>query len=209
VLEPPKTALFGDLFESRQKLDLKEIGKRLDNRAYFAAGDKRAAPVGILPLYAQTLQNNFTKGLHAISFTWRDNTLSMVVDETDERHVLPIGFDEPVRTDFTTHGEVYAVGVNGRFSTDEAGQPVLTIRISLLEAANARLIKIRFFDGRIETQWLEYPGKAYLNDALSEVKGQSALLSSVFERSDEELMRFRITRILEPQVTLLERGQTI
>ncbi len=209
VLEPPKTALFGDLFESRQKLELKEICKRLDNRAYFAAGDKRAAPVGILPLYAQTLQNNFTKGLHAISFTWRDNTLSMIVDETDERHVLPIGFDEPARTDFTTHGEVYAVGVNGRFATDETGRPVLTIRISLLEAANARLIKIRFFDGKIETQWFEYPGKAYLSDALSEVKGQSALISSVFERADEELLRFRMTRILEPQVTLLERGASI
>ncbi|MPM39241.1 hypothetical protein SDC9_85874 [bioreactor metagenome] len=86
---------------------------------------------------------------------------------------------------------------------------MLTIRISLLEAANARLIKIRFFDGKIETQWFEYPGKAYLNDALSEVKGQSALISSVFERADEELLRFRMTRILEPQVTLLERGASI
>ena len=209
VLDAPKTALFGDLFESRQKIDIKEIGKRLDNRAYFAAGDKRAAAVGVLPLYAQTLQNNFSKGLQAISFTWRDGVLSMIVDETDERHVFPIGFDEPARADFTSHGENYAVGVSGRFAADELGLPVLTVRISLLEAANARLVKIRFFDGRIETQWLESPGKAYLNDAFSEVKGQSALLSSVLERADEELLRFRMTRILEPQVTLLERGQTL
>ena len=105
--------------------------------------------------------------------------------------------------------ESYAVGVSGRFAADELGRPVLTVRISLLEAANARLVKIRFFDGRIETQWSELPGKTYLNDALSEVKGQSALLSSVLERSDEELLRFRITRILEPRITLLERGQTL
>ena len=209
VLEPPKTALFGDLFETRQKLELKEICKRLDSRAYFAAGDKRAASVGVLPLYAQTLQNNFAKGLHAISFTWRDGVLSMIVDETDERHVFPVGFDEPARADFTSHGEVYAVAVSGRFAADEAGQPVLSVRVSLLEAANARMIKIRFFDGRIETQWSEFPGKAYLSDALSEVKGQSALLSSMLERSDEELLRFRMTRILEPQVTLLERGQKL
>ena len=78
-----------------------------------------------------------------------------------------------------------------------------------MEAANARLVKIRFFDGRIETQWSEFPGKAYLNDAFTEVKGQSALLSNVLERADEELLRFRITRILEPQLTLLERGQTL
>lgn len=209
VLDAPKTALFGDLFDDRQKLDRKEIAKRLDNRAYFAAGDRRAAAVGVLPLYAQTLQNNFSKGLHAISFTWRDGVLSMIVDEADERHVFSIGFDEPIRSEFTTHGEPYVVGVSGRFAADEMGLPVLTVRISLLEAANARLVKIRFFDGRIETQWSELPGKTYLNDALAEVKGQSALLSGVLERSDEELLRFRIARILEPQVTLLERGQTV
>ncbi|MCE5188804.1 MAG: beta-lactamase family protein [Eubacteriales bacterium] len=209
VLEAPKTALFGDLFDSRQKLSLSDIGKRLDNRAYFASGDKRAASIGVLPLYAQTLQNNFTKGLHAISFTWREGALSVILDETDERHVLPIGFDEPARAEFLTHGESYIVAVNGRFAADETGLPVLTIRISFLEAANARLVKIRFFDGRIETQWSEFPGKAYLNDTLTEVKGQSALLSNVLERADEELLRFRITRILEPQLTLLERGQTL
>lgn len=209
TLDTPKTALFGDLFETRQKLSLPDICKRLDNRAYFAAGDKRAAPVGLLPLYAQTLQNNFSKGLHAVSFVWRDCALSIIIDETDERHVIPVGFDVPARADFSTHGEIYAVAVSGRFSADEMGLPVLTVRVSFLETANARLIKIRFFDGRIETQWSEYPGKAYLTDALSEVKGQSALLSSVLERSDEELLRFRITRIIEPQVTLLERGQTL
>ena len=209
VLDTPKTALFGDLFDTRQKLDVKEICKRLDNRAYFAAGDKRAAAVGVLPLYAQTLQNNFSRGLHAISFAWRDGALVMLIDEADERHALPVGFDEPARAELATHGEIYTVAVSGRFSADEMGLPVLSVRISLLEAANARLIKIRFFDGKIETQWLEFPGKAYLNDALTEVKGQSALLSGMLERSDEELLRFRITRILEPQVTLLERGQTL
>lgn len=209
VLEPTKTALFGDLFETRQKLSLPDICKRLDNRAYFAAGDKRAAPVGVLPLYAQTLQNNFSKGLHAISFTWRDGVFSVIIDETDERHVLPIGLEAPARADLSTHGELYAVAVNGRFSTDEAGLPVLTVRVSFLETANARLIRIRFFDSRIETRWSEYPGKEYLTDALAEIKGQSALLSGVLERSDEELLRFRILRILEPRVTLLERGQTL
>ena len=205
----PKTALFGDLLDTRQKLNLTDICKRLDGRAYFAAGDKRASPVGIFPLYAQTLQNNFTKGLHAISFTWRDGVLSIVVDETDERHVLPIGFDTPACTDFSTHGEVYAVGVSGCFAADETGIPVLMLRISFLETANARRLRIKFYDGKIETQWSESPGKAYLTDALAEVKGQSSLISSVLERSDEELLQFRITRILEPRVVLSERGNKL
>ncbi|MEN6417771.1 MAG: serine hydrolase [Clostridiaceae bacterium] len=205
-LYTPPTALFGDLFSQRGKLDLAEICKRLDGRAYFAAGDKRASPVGVYPLFAQTLQNNFTKGLHALSFVCRGGTLQFVVDETDERHALEIGFDAPAYGEFATHGEVHRVGVSGRFGADESGRPVLLIRVSFLEAANARLIKIRFFDGRIVTEWSESPGKGYLTDALASVKGQSSLLSGILERSDEELLLFRITRILEPQVVLNERG---
>ncbi|HWQ06835.1 MAG TPA: serine hydrolase [Feifaniaceae bacterium] len=202
----PATALFGDLFSQRGKLDLSGICKCLDGRAYFAAGDKRASPVGVFPLYAQTLQNNFTKGLHALSFVYRGGSLQIVVDETDERHVLDIGFDAPAYGEFATHGEIHRIGVSGRFSADESGRPVLSIRVSFLEAANARLIKIRFYDGKIVTEWAESPGKGYLTDALESVKGQSSLLSGILERSDEELLLFRISRILEPQVVLNERG---
>ena len=202
----PATALFGDLFSQRGKLDLAGICMRLDGRAYFAAGDKRASPVGVFPLYAQTLQNNFTKGLHALSFVYRGGSLQIVVDETDERHVLDIGFDAPAYGEFATHGEIHRIGVSGRFSADESGRPVLSIRVSFLEAANARLIKIRFYDGKIVTEWAESPGKGYLTDALESVKGQSSLLSGILERSDEELLLFRISRILEPQVVLNERG---
>ena len=205
-LYTPPTELFGDLFSQRGRLDLAEICKCLDGRAYFAAGDKRASPVGVYPLFAQTLQNNFTKGLHALSFFCRGGTLQIVVDETDERHALEIGFDAPAYGEFATHGEIHRVGVSGRFGADESGRPVLLIRVSFLEAANARLIKIRFFDGKIVTEWSESPGKGYLTDALASVKGQSSLLSGILERSDEELLLFRVTRILEPQVVLNERG---
>lgn len=207
-LYTPDTALFGSLFGARPSLDTAEIMKRLDGRAYFAAGDKRASAVGLLPLYAQTLQNNFAKGLHAISFSLRGGEFYLTIDEADERHVLPVGFTRPARADVTVHSEPYAVAVSGRFAADEAGRPVLMLRISFLEAANARLVKISFFDGRIETLWSERPGKAYLTDALAEVKGQSALVGGLLERTDEELLRFRITRSLEPNVTLLERGIT-
>lgn len=202
----PKTKLFGDLFAERGKLDVAEICRRLDGRAYFAADDKRAASVGVFPLYAQTLQNNFAKGLHAISFFFRDGSFQVVVDETDERHALDVGFGEPVYGDFSTHGETHRVGVSGRFAPDEDGKPVLTLRVSFLEAANARLIKIRFFDGRIESEWSESPGKGYLTDALASVRSQNALIGGVLGRSDEEMLIFRIARILEPKVVLAERG---
>lgn len=208
-LYTPKTALFGDLFDTRQKPNVQEACKRLENRAFFAAGDKRAASVGLFPLYAQTLQNNFAMGLHAVSFLRQDGSFCIAIDETDERHVLPVGFDGPARADVSIHGEPHAVAVSGKFALDEDGLPVLSVRVSFLEAANARLIKIRFLDGKIETHWSESPGKGYLTDALDEVKGQSALLGGILERSDEELLRFRISRILEPQVTLTERGSTL
>jgi CubicO group peptidase (beta-lactamase class C family) len=202
----PQSKLFGDLFQEHGKLDCKEICKRLDGRAYFAADDKRAAAVGVYPLYAQTLQNNFAKGLHAVSFAYRNGVFQIVIDEADERHVLDVGLEKPAYCDFSTHGEPHRVGVSGRFTTDENGTPVLVLRISFLEAANARLLHICFSDGRILTKWSESPGKEYLTEALDSIKGQSSIVSGILERTDEEVLLFRIARILEPQVVLIERN---
>ena len=202
----PQPKLFGDLFQARGKLDCAEICKRLDGRAYFAAEDKRAAAVGVYPLYAQTLQNNFTRGLHAISFVYRNGAFQIVIDEIDERHIVDVGLEKPAYCDFATHGETHRIGVTGRFTTDEDGVPTLVLRISFLEAANARVIHICFFDGRIVTKWSESPGKEYLTEALASIKGQSSIVSGILGRTDEEMLAFRITRILEPRVVLSERN---
>ena len=198
----PQTALFGDLLNQKAKLDYREIIKRLEGKVYFVREDKRASSVGLLPLYAQTLQNNFTRGLRSISFHNRGGQLEMMIDEIDERHTLLIGLDAPEYTDVTVHGECHRVGVSGRFSTDEAGMATLLIRVSFLEIANARIIRLRFFDDRVETLWKEYPGKGYINDAYNEIKGQSTFLESIFARTDEELLQFRMGRVLEPRVVL-------
>lgn len=202
----PQSKLFGELFSVRGKLDVPEICKRLDGRAFFAADDKRAAAVGVYPLYAQTLQNNFSKGLHAVSFAYRNGAFQVVIDETDERHALDVGLEKPAYCVFSTHGEAHRVGVSGRFTTDENGTPTLLLRVSFLEAANARLIRVSFFDGRIETKWSESPGKEYLTEALASIKGQSSIVSGILERTDEEMLLFRVSRTLEPQVVLTERG---
>jgi len=129
-----------------------------------------------------------------------------MIDEIDERHTLLIGLDAPAYGDVIVHGECHRVGVSGRFSADEGGMATLLIRVSFLEAANARLIRIRFFDDHIETLWKEFPGKGYITDAYNEIKGQSAFLESILERSDEELLMFRMGRILEPRIVLQRQG---
>ena len=78
----------------------------------------------------------------------------------------------------------------------------LLIRVSFLEIANARIIRLRFFDDRVETLWKEYPGKGYINDAYNEIKEQSTFLESLFSRTDDELLQFRMGRVLEPRVVL-------
>ncbi len=198
----PQTALFGDLFDMKTKLDYREIIRRLDGKTYFAKDDKRALAIGLFPLFAQTLQNNFSKGLRSVSFHGRGNALEIMIDESDQRFTLPVGLDEPAYTEANVHGEIHRIGVSGRFAVDEAGTPTLLVRISFLEAANARILRVRFYDDRIETLWKESPGKRYLTDAYDEIKGQSAFLGTILARSDEELLLYRMTRILEPRVVL-------
>ena len=196
----PQTAIFGDLFDLKAKLDYREMIKRLDGKTYFAQDDKRALPVGLFPLFAQTLQNNFSKGLRSISFHDRNGALEIMIDETDQRHVLPVGLDTPAYSETNVHGESHRIGVSGRFTADETGAPTLLVRVSFLEMANARIIRIRFFDDCIETLWKESPGRGYITDAYNEIKEQSSFFSSILARADEEMILFRIARVLEPRV---------
>lgn len=198
----PQPALFDGLFDQTAKYDVRKIIRRLDGKTYFVQDDKRALSVGLFPLFAQTLQNNFSRGLRSVSFHERNGALEIMIDETDQRHVLPVGLNAPAYGETSVHGESHRIGVSGRFTTDETGTPTLLVRVSFLEAANARIIRFRFFDDRIETLWRESPGRGYITDAYGEIKEQSAFLNSILARTDEELMLFHISRVLEPRVTL-------
>ena len=187
-------------FESR--VDVKGCFAALDGTVLMPQPEDAAA-LGILPLLTQMVQNNFTQGLKSLSFQIVDGELQLTVNEADESHRLPIGLDQPLMTDLVSHGEHYRVAVSGRLTTDEDDNPVLKIRVSFLEIANTRLIKLHFRRGSVVADWQETPGKPFFEYTLEQVKDKirtHPIAQALLEKADNDYMRFRINRCIESTI---------
>lgn len=173
----------------------------LDGRVYTAVASK-CLSVGLNPLYAQAIQNNFTEGFTGLRFSYEGGELNVTVCEGDCAHKLPVGFEQPRRTTLYFHGEPQYAAVSGRLTTDEDDVPVLKLRVDFLETANARLMKLFFRGDKLDVIWSESPGKKYLIDSYSsllENAETNALVKGVLALSDENQVEQRISAVFEPK----------
>ncbi|MHB1454724.1 MAG: serine hydrolase domain-containing protein [Saccharofermentanales bacterium] len=192
-------------FNTFNKLSLRhdELLSFLEGRIY-QTDDSAASAVGLLPLLAQMVQNNYTRGFRSLGFNAESGNLVLTVTEADEIYRFAVGFDKPAYTDLSFHGEPYRVGVTGVFTTDEDDRLVLKVRISFLEIANARLIKIFFADDSIAIRWSESPGKPFITGAIAAIRNEIKLypiLEKVITRADGDFMHYKFKCLMEPEIT--------
>ncbi|MDO4539868.1 MAG: serine hydrolase [Syntrophomonadaceae bacterium] len=160
--------------------------------------------VGVFPLLAQALQNNYTTGLCELGFDIEDNVFYITLAEKDQSFRLPVGFDTPQYADITVHGEPYKVGITGQFATDEDDTPVLKLRLSFLELSNARLIKIFFYGERIRLGMSEMPDQRAPLGALRLALKQNPnnkFIEALLSRVDDDYLVYKIERALAPTVS--------
>ncbi|MHB8962732.1 MAG: hypothetical protein ACYC5K_06215, partial [Saccharofermentanales bacterium] len=180
-----------------------ELFAVLDGRTY-QSDDPAASPVGLLPLLAQMVQNNYTRGFRSLCFHSEEDKFFLTVLEADEIYRFAVGFDGPEYTNLAFHGEPYRVGVTGVFTHDEDDRLVLKVRISFLENANARLIKIFFEDDTITIQWSESPGKSFITGAIAAIRNEIKLypiIEKVLTRSDSDYLQYKFRCLMEPEIT--------
>lgn len=140
---------------------------------------------GLLPLFTCILQNNFSAGIHSLSFVKKDGNLALDVEEGVFHHILPIGFYEPIVTEIDEHGEKFLVSVRGEFTHDENGSPLLKLSLGYPELAGERRWTLSYGDENTVTLKIEeHPGYAiaepFIEKITSSVKGLAALLLSYF-----------------------------
>lgn len=169
----------------------------------FAADPGESAAVGLLPLLTQVIQNNYSKGLASFTFSLQDGLFYVTLHEVDQSFALPVDFKSARTVDLDYHGEPYRVAVTGRFTTDEEDIPVLRLRISFLEIANSRIVKIFFRGDRIETHWSELPGKSCLTAGLAFIQGELKtfpMLDNILAKADNDFVRYKLDKAMEPVV---------
>ena len=183
--------------------EVREFCKKMDGRVYIAK-EEDAPAVGLLPLFVQAIQNNYTRGIKNISFSLSGKQLFLTVSEADEKYRLPLGFAEPAYTVISFHGEAHKVGILAKLTSNEDEIPVLKIRISFLEISSARILKLFFHSDRVVLKYAENPGKRYLEEAWDNLRAEAkagTLTDSLISKADSDFVKYKISNALEPEVT--------
>lgn len=179
-------------------------GKALNGR-YYVTDSPIAQTLGLLPLYLQAIQNNYSDGIEQIGFEQHGEQLVLNVREGDVTYTLPVPFGETVYTKLSFHGEEYEAGVTGKLYTDERGYDILGIRISFLEFAEERYIRLRFAGDNIYSDWSETPGVEFLENGFSYYKkvisGDNKIIGDLLSRTDAESVRTKIRNTVYPKIT--------
>ena len=163
-----------------------------------------APSLGLLPITMQATQNLYAKGLVGLSFFREGGVFCMRVEEEDESHTLPIGFLSPAYTQLDCHGEPHLVGTLGRFARDEDERLVLILRVSFLEAAGARHIRLYFEHGfrSLECRWEETPGLAFAQNQLQAMtadKKLPAAMANLLLKTDADYVDFKLLSVFTPK----------
>jgi len=199
------SSLFGHREPSPEKLCALISGRSYHTRSV------NAVSASIYPLFLQAIQNNYAKGLIQVGFEYRGSVLYVTFYENGEDYPLPVGFDAPLYTQVSIHGEQQRIAVLGHFTTNEDDVPVLKMRISFLEAAGSRFIKIFFFNGKLSMKFTESPGKEYLLEVIDIIREKSkskAVIDAIVTKADSGFLHQRIERAFEQWIDADEISST-
>ncbi len=136
------------------------------NGAIFSLNDGKPSPAGIMPFILGAIRNYYTEGITEMSFSVKKRVFYFNFVENGECHSLPVGFYCKRESVYHCGGESFRVAVRGSLESKN-GESSLVLRISFLEATNARFLKITFKnDGSAAVKFTESPGSDFLLNAV-------------------------------------------
>jgi len=151
----------------------------LDDRAEpflhhsFTVNSDRSVSTGLLPMVLQSFHNNYTSGLLSIAVSRRGDLPELIWRERDALHRFPVGLGKPEVSRLDFRGNVFHVGVTGRFTHDEEERPVFCIRLEFLETPCVRIIKLVRTEEGLLLRQTETPGVPYVMKKLTAIAEQS------------------------------------
>ena len=166
-----------------------------------------APATGLMPVFMQAVQNNYTKGTTAISFEREGAVPVLEYTEADESYRLPLGFDRPLIADLSFHGEPYRVAVSGKMSHNEDDIPVLKIKVEFLETPCTRILKFFIQKEFITMECLETPGTAFVMRGIWELAttiSTKPIIGSTLSKVDKDFINYKIEKLFQPRIELEE-----
>ena len=157
---------------------------------------------GLLPVLIQVMNKNFEHGIERISFSVKSKSFVMRTDGGGSATFIPVSFtDEPVYFDLERGGEIFHVGVTGRFTSDEDDLPVLKVILCFVETSCSKILKFIFSTDGIILKIRESP---QLYGALDEAADMvMPMIGKSIQKTFEAILEtdvaeYKIKSFLEP-----------
>lgn len=178
--------------------------------AVYTVRSRKAKNTGVLPLFMQMTQNNYTSGVEKIGFAVKDGIFTVDFTEGEEKFGIPVCFGRNKDSVFRFGGEIYSIATEGVLTENEDGVPCLKIRISFTETASVRYIKFFFYEREIRTYWNETPGALFLDKGLVSVLAgfrKNKLFGGVAGKVDVEYFSEQFRKLFESEADgVMENG---
>lgn len=152
---------------------------------------------GLVPTMAACMEDWYTKGTEQIAFEVRGDALTLLWRESGVTHRIPVGFDEAAECVLDFGGNLFSVGVLGRFTTDEDERPVLKLTVCFLESTSTRLLKCVFEpDGALTVKLNESPALLSAMESLRDTMKASVPNTELFK--DLGYLQYLVRRACTP-----------
>ena len=168
------------------------------------------ASVSLVPLFIQTIQNNFSDGLTDIVFEFTKDEPRLTFVEGTVSHVIEPGIGHYKNGKIEFHGEVFAISSKAVFTQDEDDRPVMKLDIAFTETANVRKIKIFLCDEKIFLKFTETPGIDFILEGIEATIGDirsNKIIDMIFARADTDYLIYKMKTVFEPEFTGRERKE--
>ncbi|HAU85848.1 MAG TPA: hypothetical protein DCW90_10200 [Lachnospiraceae bacterium] len=176
---------------------LRDLPDGIENISYdvYEAEETHAS---IVPLFVQTIQNNFSQGITSFSFQKEKNQLVLNIEEHEMKWKIPIGFKQPIYSVLNVHEEYYQISAWGQLTKTEDDVPVLKLQIGYLETTNCRVMRFYFQDGCIIVKTCEVPDPAKILDQVIPFLRFALPTGGIETIKNTDMVQNKIAQMVEP-----------
>lgn len=202
-------SFFGGKARKEKESTVPEEWLYLDGKT-FSFLREYTASVSLVPLFIQTIQNNFSDGLTDIVFEFTKDEPRLTFVEGTVSHVIEPGIGHYKNGKIEFHGEVFAISSKAVFTQDEDDRPVMKLDIAFTETANVRKIKIFLCDEKIFLKFTETPGIDFILEGIEATIGDirsNKIIDMIFARADTDYLIYKMKTVFEPEFTGRERKE--
>lgn len=161
--------------------------------------DAEETNASIIPLFIQTMQNNFSQGITSFRFALEEGALILNIEEHDLKWRIPIGFQRPAYSVLDVHREKYQISAWGRLKKTEDDVPVLKLQLGFLETTNCRTLRFYFHEDSVHVQVKEIPVLDKLLDKVIPFLRFALPAGGINTIKNSELVQSRIISLTEPK----------